>query len=72
MDPVASSCSPARRPLGQAYELALNEFAADLDDVALQSGKRRIYEDQKEFFALTNPTSALLDLARDAVRRLAG
>src|SRR6266581_269684 len=26
-------------------ELALNEFAADLYDVALQSGRRRIYED---------------------------
>lgn len=53
-------------------ELALNEFAADLYDVALQSGRRRIYEDPKEFFALTYPTSALLDLARDVVRRLAG
>src|SRR5687767_14006288 len=52
-------------------ELALNEFAADLYDVALQSGKRRIYEDPKEFFALTYPTSALLDLARDVVRRRA-
>src|ERR671910_459501 len=53
-------------------ELALNEFAADLYDVALQGGRRRIYEDPKEFFALTYPTSALLDLARDVVRRLAG
>lgn len=53
-------------------ELALNEFAADLYDVAQQSGRRRIYEDPKEFFALTYPTSALLDLARDVVRRLAG
>ncbi|MPZ20368.1 MAG: DUF499 domain-containing protein [Luteitalea sp.] len=53
-------------------ELALNEFAADIYDVALRSGKRRIYEDPKEFFALTYPTSALLDLARDVVRRLAG
>ena len=53
-------------------ELALNEFAADLYDVALQSGKRRIYEDPRQFFALTYPTSALLDLARDVVRRLAG
>ena len=53
-------------------ELALNEFAADLYDVALQAGKRRIYEDPKQFFALTYPTSALLDLTRDVVRRLAG
>ena len=56
----------------RAGELALNEFAADLYDVALQSGRRRIYEDPKEFFALTYPTSALLDLARDVVRRLVG
>lgn len=53
-------------------ELSLNEFAADLYDVALQAGKRRIYEDPNQFFALTYPTSALLDLSRDVVRRLAG
>ncbi|MCK6483011.1 MAG: DUF499 domain-containing protein [Phycisphaerae bacterium] len=53
-------------------ELALNEFAADLYDVALQSGKRRIYEDPKEFFALTYPTTNLRDLAKDVCLRLAG
>ncbi len=53
-------------------ELALNEFAADLYDVALRSGKRRIYEDPKEFFALTYPTTNLRDLAKDVVLRLAG
>ncbi len=52
-------------------ELALNEFAADLYDVALQRGKRRIYEDPTEFFALTFPTLALRELARDVVLRLA-
>lgn len=53
-------------------ELALNEFAADLYDVALQSGRRRLYEDPQSFFALTYPTTALRDLARDVVHRLAG
>lgn len=53
-------------------ELALNEFAADLYDVAIRSGKRRIYEDPKEFFALTYPTTNLRDLAKDVVLRLAG
>ena len=53
-------------------ELALNEFAADLYDVAMQRGKRRIYEDPAEFFALTFPTLALRDLAKDVVLRLAG
>lgn len=52
-------------------ELALNEFAADLYDVALQRGKRRIYEDPAEFFALTFPTLALRELAKDVVLRLA-
>ena len=52
-------------------ELALNEFAADLYDVVLQRGKRRIYEDPAEFFALTFPTLALRELARDVVQRLA-
>ncbi len=53
-------------------ELALNEFAADLYDVALRSGKRRIYEDPREFFALTYPTTNLRDLAKDVCLRLAG
>lgn len=53
-------------------ELALNEFAADLYDVALRSGKRRIYEDPREFFALTYPTTNLRDLSKDVCLRLAG
>jgi len=52
-------------------ELALNEFAADLYDVALQSGRRPIYEDPEQFFALTFPTYALRELAKDVVLRLA-
>ncbi len=51
--------------------LALNEFAADLYDVALARGTRPIYEDPKQFFALTYPTTALRELAKDVVHRLA-
>jgi len=51
--------------------LALNEFAADIYDVALRRGTRPIYEVPTQFFALTYPTTALLDLARDVVHRLA-
>ena len=40
-------------------QLALNEFAADLYDVALQRGTRPTYENPKSFFALTYPTTAL-------------
>lgn len=53
-------------------ELAMSEFAADLYDVVLRSGKRRVYEDPREFFALTYPTTNLRDLAKDVVLRLAG
>ena len=51
--------------------LALNEFAADLYDVALARGTRPIYEDPRQFFALTYPTTALRELAKDVVHRLA-
>lgn len=50
----------------------MSMFAADLDEVILQKGKRPIYEDPKKFFALTYPTFNLRKLARDVVRRLAG
>ena len=53
-------------------ELALNEFAADLWEVALRSGRRRIYENPKEFFTLTYPTTNLRDLAKDVCLRLTG
>ena len=44
-------------------ELSLAIFAADLYDVTM--GKARpVYEDPKEFFALTYPTFNLRELAR--------
>lgn len=60
------------RPDLRSGELSLSAFAADLYDVAMQSGKRSIYEDPAEFFALTYPTYNLRALARDVVLRLAG
>ncbi|MDE0182657.1 MAG: DUF499 domain-containing protein [Caldilineaceae bacterium] len=53
-------------------KLSLAVFAADLHDVVLQRGERKVYEDPAEFFALTFPTLNLRDLARDVARRLAG
>jgi hypothetical protein len=52
-------------------EMAMNEFAADLQDVAMGEG-RPLYKDVSEFFSLTYPTRRVLDLARDVVGRLAG
>ncbi len=53
-------------------ELALAEFAADLHEVTLARGRRPVYEDPAQFFALTFPTHALRDLVRDVAARLAG
>ncbi|MFH1373963.1 MAG: DUF499 domain-containing protein [bacterium] len=53
-------------------KLTLNMFAADLYEVMMQSGKRKVYEDPKEFFALTYPTYNLRQLVRDVVLRVAG
>ncbi len=53
-------------------ELSLAEFAADLHEVTLRRGKRPVYEEPEKFFALTYPTHALRDLARDVAARLAG
>ena len=53
-------------------ELSLAVFAADLYDVVLQKGQRKVYEDPSEFFALTFPTLNLRDLVRDVAQRLAG
>lgn len=53
-------------------ELALNQFAADLHEVQMQSGQRPLYEDPRQFFALTYPTHNLRELARDVALRLAG
>ncbi|MDE0105406.1 MAG: DUF499 domain-containing protein [Bryobacterales bacterium] len=53
-------------------ELSLSQFAADLHEVVTRAGRRPIYEDPQKFFALTYPTLALRDLARDVAARLAG
>ena len=53
-------------------ELTLAEFAADLHEVTLARGKRPIYEDPEQFFALTYPTLALRELVKDVAARLAG
>ncbi len=53
-------------------ELSLSVFAADLYDVQMQKGRRPIYEDPAQFFALTYPTYNLRELAKDVVLRLAG
>jgi hypothetical protein len=56
----------------RAGDLPMHMFAADLYEVAMQSGKRPVYEDPKEFFALTYPTWNLRQLVKDVVLRLAG
>jgi hypothetical protein len=53
-------------------ELALNQFAADLHEVLMQSGQRPLYEDPRQFFALTYPTHNLRELVKDVALRLAG
>ena len=53
-------------------ELSLAVFAADLYDVVMQEGRRRVYEDPAAFFALTYPTLNLRELVRDVALRLAG
>ena len=52
-------------------ELSLAIFAADLYDVIMGKAKP-IYQDPAEFFALTYPTFALRELAKDVILRLAG
>ena len=53
-------------------ELTLAEFAADLHEVTLSRGKRPVYEDPAQFFALTYPTHTLRELGKDVALRLAG
>ena len=53
-------------------ELSLAVFAADLFDVVMQKGQRKVYEDPTEFFALTYPTLNLRELVKDVCLRLAG
>ena len=52
-------------------ELSLAVFAADLYDV-LMGKARPVYQDPREFFALTYPTFNLRELAKDVAVRLAG
>jgi hypothetical protein len=52
-------------------ELSLATFAADLHDVAMGTA-RPVYQDPREFFALTYPTFNLRELVKDVVLRLAG
>lgn len=52
-------------------ELSLAIFAADLYHVLMGRAKP-VYQDPKEFFALTYPTHALRALAKDVITRLAG
>ena len=53
-------------------ELSLAVFAADLHDVVMQKGRRPVYEDPAQFFALTYPTYNLRELVKDVCVRLAG
>ncbi len=53
-------------------DLPMHLFAADLYEVMMQNGKRPIYENANDFFALTYPTHNLRGLVRDVVLRLAG
>jgi hypothetical protein len=53
-------------------ELPLHMFAADLYEVMMQRGKRPLYEQPEQFFALTFPTYNLRRLVRDVILRLAG
>ena len=62
----------ALKPELKTGELTLAEFAADLHEVALARGKRVVYEDPEQFFALTYPTHALRELVKDVAIRLAG
>ena len=52
-------------------ELSLATFAADLYQVLMNQAKP-VYQDPKEFFALTYPTYNLRELSKDVVLRLAG
>ena len=53
-------------------ELSLAAFAADLHDVMTRKGRRPIYENPAEFFALTYPTWNLRELVKEVALRLAG
>ena len=52
-------------------KLSLSMFAADLYDVVMNRAEP-IYQDPREFFALTYPTFNLRGLVKDVLLRLAG
>jgi len=63
--------APIRDDL-KSGELTLSMFAADLYDVAMQKGRRPIYEDPAEFFALTYATYNQRELVKEVISRLQG
>ena len=52
-------------------DLSLAIFAADLYDVIMGKAKP-VYQDAKEFFALTYPTFNIRELVKDVIVRLKG
>jgi predicted AAA+ superfamily ATPase len=60
------------RPDLASGELSLQQFAADLYEVMMQTGKRPVYEQPGNFFALTYPTLNLREFVREVALRLAG
>src|SRR5207249_9288938 len=55
----------------QTCALPISMFAADLYDVAMDRAKP-VYQEPREFFALTYPTVNLRELAKGVALRLAG
>ncbi len=53
-------------------DLALHLFAADLYEVAMQSGERPLYEDPAQFFARTHATHNMRRLVGEVAARLDG
>ena len=62
----------ALRPDLASGELSLQQFAADLYEVMMQTGNRPVYEKPENFFALTYPTFNLREFVREVALRLAG
>ena len=60
------------KPELQSSELTLVEFAAYLHEVTLTLGKRTVYGNSAQFFALIYPTHAPCKLVKNIAIRLAG
>ena len=58
------------RPDLASGELSLQQFAADLYEVMMQTGIQPIYEKTENFFALTYPTYNLREFVREVALRL--